>query len=222
MEELGPLKEGYDEQVVNQVLSGKIEQYELLMRKYNGYLYKVGKSYGFGHADIEDLMQETYVKAYTHLGDFQGRSSLKTWLVQIMIHECYHKKHKKSYLREKSDSDHIEENAKTLFQKNSVNGFKELQNDELKTVIEDAIMSIGEKYRQVFILRELTGLSTAETAQVLHISETNVKARLNRAKEKLREEIEHTYSTEELFEFNLIHCDGLVERVLADLNGMLI
>lgn len=203
-----------DVDIVNHVLSGDIDAYAHLVRRYDGYLYKIGRSYGFEHADVEDLMQETFVKAYTHLKGYEGRAQVKTWLVKIMLHECYHRAHKKSYVNEKAASENIEEEAKTLFHNRSENALKELQNEELGHIIENSVKAMDEKYRSVFTMREIMGLSTAETAEILHISESNVKTRLSRAKDLLRTIMRNNYSLTELFEFNLIYCDGMVERVM--------
>lgn len=203
-----------DAVVINRVLAGEIDLYEVIVRRYNGYIYKVGRSYGFSHDDVEDLMQETYVNAYKNLKSFEGRSSLKTWLVKIMLHECFHKKEKFSFKNEKADSEALDNESRPAYRNEISDGNKTVQELELKQIIEKAILRIPEEYRMVFSLRELTGLSTAETSEMLHISEDNVKVRLSRAKKMLQDEIEKSYSVAELFEFNLIYCDGMVERVM--------
>ena len=95
-----------------------------------------------------------------------------------------------------------------------------VQTRELGHIIEDALAEIPFDYRIVFSLREINGLSVLETSQLLHISEANVKVRLNRAKTMLRNEIEKTYSSAELFEFNLIYCDAIVENVMKKINEL--
>jgi RNA polymerase sigma-70 factor (ECF subfamily) len=92
-------------------------------------------------------------------------------------------------------------------------------NKELGHVLENAIHQIPEDYRIVFTLRELNGLSVAETAETLDITESNVKVRLNRAKTMLQKEIKKMYSPEEIFEFNLIYCDAMVEKVMNRINN---
>ena len=126
-----------------------------------------------------------------------------------MLHECYRKKHKSSYLKEMSE-DNIPENAAPMF--SSRDG--DLINTELKHVIENALLQIPEDYRMVFSLRELSGMSTLETAKALNITETNVKVRLNRAKSMLRKQVESRYTPEDIFEFNLVYCDRVVEKVM--------
>src|SRR5580765_7855576 len=86
-----------DSDIIKEEVSGKIAMFEILIRRYNPYLYKVGRSYGFSHHDTEDLMQETYISSYLGLGQFAERSSLKTWLIKIMLNQCYSKAHRHSY-----------------------------------------------------------------------------------------------------------------------------
>jgi RNA polymerase sigma-70 factor (ECF subfamily) len=91
---------------------------------------------------------------------------------------------------------------------------RKVSNRELIGVIENAIEHIPINYQSVFSLRELTGLSVQETAKALDITETNVKVRFNRAKAMLRKEVEKMYSSEDIFQFNLIYCDKIVEKVM--------
>ena len=91
-------------------------------------------------------------------------------------------------------------------------------NRELNRVIENAIENIPIDYRLVFTLRELNGMSVLETAKALNITEPNVKVRLNRAKAMVRKEVEKMYSSEDIFQFNLIYCDKIVENVMDRIN----
>ncbi|HZH68631.1 MAG TPA: sigma-70 family RNA polymerase sigma factor [Chitinophagales bacterium] len=207
------LKDLSDTEVIRRVINGGVDDYEIIVRRYNNYVYKVGRSYGYNHEDTEDLMQETYIDAYTHLQGFKGKASLKTWLVKIMLNNCYRKRRKLSYKNETPSSDKIGEQIR--YPKHKLNdGDKTIQNLELKAIIEEAILCIPENYRKVYTLRELNGLSTIETAVILEISESNVKVKLSRARKMLQEEIGKLYSPSEIFEFNLIYCDGLTERVI--------
>ena len=93
-----------------------------------------------------------------------------------------------------------------------------VMNKELGQIIEDALNQIPEDYRIVFTLRELNGNSVLETSQALDISESNVKIRLSRAKVMLRKNIELSYSPEDIYEFNLVHCTGIVDSVFSQLS----
>ena len=164
-------------------------------------------------------MQETYISAYSNLVKFENRSSFKTWFTRIMLNHCYQRKHKLSFKNEIIANDLQSEKSNAMFH-HSDNNEKITMNKELGRVIEKAIHEIPEDYRIVFTLRELNGLSVAETAEAVAITESNVKVRLNRAKTMLRSEIEKMYSPEEIFEFNLVYCDAMVEKVMSRIKIM--
>ncbi len=212
------LEQYADPEVIHKVINGEPALYEILIRRYNSFLYKIGRSYGFTHQDTEDLMQETYISAYCNLKKFEHKSAFKTWLTRIMLNHCYQKKHKLSFINEIAD-DQQTEKSNAMFH-HSNNNEKLAANKELGRVLENAIHKIPEEYRMVFTLRELNGLSVAETAEAISISESNVKVRLNRAKTMLRSEIEKMYSPQEIFEFNLIYCDAIVNKVMKKINEL--
>ena len=199
-----------DEELIQKILHQETALFELIIRRNNQALYRIGKMYHFSHEDTQDLMQETYINAYTHLSQFQNRSSLKTWLSKIMMHECYRKSQKWAFKNIES----LEKNPSLLTKISSVETSHKVMNTELNSVIEKSLLLIPEDYRMVFLLREINGLSVLETSEILNITESNVKTRLSRAKSFLRKEIEKTYNKEEIFEFNLIYCDAMVESVM--------
>jgi RNA polymerase sigma-70 factor (ECF subfamily) len=206
--------------LISRILAGETDLYESIVRKYNAYLYRVGRAYGFDHADVEDLMQETYINAYVHLSQFERRSSFRTWIVRIMLNHCYHKRKKSVGQKETAPNNGPEEKSISMFDNHYTDATKALLNRELKRIIENAVQHIPEDYRMVFTLRELNGMSVNETSEALHISESNVKVRLSRAKNMLRKEIQKVYSPEEIFEFNLIYCDKIVERVMNAVHAL--
>src|SRR5690606_20317785 len=128
------------------------------------------------------------------------------------------KKHRLQYVKETVMAG-APENQKPIFHE-ALNTEKMMINKELGNVLEQALNHIPEDYRIVFTLRELNGLSVAETQAALALSESNVKVRLNRARKLLRTEIEKMYSVEEIYEFNLRYCDGMVERVMRAIGGV--
>ena len=204
-----------DSDVISKITEGETGYFEILIRKNNPFLYKTGRSYGFNHHDTEDLMQEAFIAAYVNLKKFQQRSSFKTWVMQIMLNLCYRRTHKLSFKNEKPGNTSFKEKTTPMFTSNQHNdAHRDILNKELSHVIETALGSIPVDYKMVFSLRELSGMSTIETAEALAITETNVKVRLNRAKHMLRGKIEAMYSPEEIFEFNLIYCDKITQRVM--------
>ena len=101
----------------------------------------------------------------------------------------------------------------------SSDGFKKIIDHELGHAIGEAIIRMPLDYRVVFSLRELNGMSAADTAESLEISEANVKIRLNRARQMLKKDLGNLYSLQDIFEFNLVYCDGMVNRVMRELDN---
>src|SRR5699024_11127191 len=152
--------------------------------------------------DTEDLMQDTFVDAYKGLSKFEGRSQFKTWIIRLMLNNCYRRSKKSSFKNEFARE--INPNSNPMFSQSKDKTTRKLQNSELKHILDDALLELQHPYRMVFSLHEINGLSTKETAELMAISESNVKVRLKRSKEKLKDELEKYYTKTELFEFNLI------------------
>lgn len=202
-----------DIEIIEKILGGETAWFEILIRRNNPFLYKTGRSCNFSHEDTQDLMQDSFIDAYGNLAKFEHRSSFKTWIIKIMLNKCFQKKEKLSY--KKLSVATINDKSTPMFSDKKNNDITEkLAGKELSAVIERALQQLPEKYRLTFSLREMSGMNVSETAETLHITETNVKARLNRAKAMLRKEIEKSYSGEEIFEFNLIYCDAMVNNVM--------
>jgi RNA polymerase sigma factor (sigma-70 family) len=199
--------------IIRQILDGETALFETLVRQNNAFLYKMGRLYNFNHEDTQDLMQETFIDAYTNLPKFENRSSFKTWIAKIMLNNCFRRKEKLSFKNERASE--IYEDSIPMFSKEFPDEFtQKIMSKELNSIIETALLKIPLEYRLVLSLREINGLKVSETAEIMKISEANVKTRLNRAKYMLRKEIEKHYSYEDLFSFNLIYCDAMVSRVM--------
>lgn len=205
-------------EVIRRVIEGEKALYEIIVRRFNPFLYKIGRSYNYNHEDTQDLMQETFIDAYKSLVQFEGRADFKTWIIRIMMNNCYRKREKASFKNEIMQD--ANEYSTPMFSNKNNDIDKIIQNRELRHIIENALRKIPFDYRMVFSLREISGLNVSETAEMLGISETNVKVRLNRAKTMLRRDIENDYSANELFEFNLIYCDPMVENVMKKINEL--
>lgn len=213
------LKEFTEVEIIDRIIKGEKPLYEIIVRRYNPYLYKIGRSYNFNHDDTQDLMQDTYINAFKSLSQFEKRSNFKTWIIRIMLHNCYHKKQKSSFKNEITN-EIINENAAPMFTHSNNNTQHEIQNRELGHILEKTLLTLPEDYRLVFSLREINGLSVAETSSLLDISESNVKVRLNRAKAMMRAKIEKSYAAEELFDFNLRYCNPFTEKVMNIINQL--
>ncbi len=192
-----------DLEIVEKVLAGDLALFEMVIRRNNPFLYRLERSYNYSHEDTQDLMQDTFVDAYTHLATFQNRASFKTWILTIMLHNCFKKQ--KKWIFNHVNAGEIKEKSVPMFSNdNQTDTTKSVLNKELSAVIEGALQQIPLNYRLVFTLRESSDLSGAEVAEILSITEDNVKTKLSRAKAMLRKEIEKIYSKEEIYQFNLI------------------
>ena len=199
-----------DEKIIERILKGEKYLYEGIMRKYNLRLYRICMSIINDDKEAEDIMQIAYINAYQQLAKFQYKSSFGTWLTRILINE--------SLLHKKRTTKHthvpMEETDDKYHDDTPLNN---LMNKELKTILERAVSALPEKYRMVFVMREIQEMSTNETMEILNLGESNVKIRLNRAKEMLRNELSSYYRSNQLFEFNLVRCDRIANFVMNNI-----
>ena len=207
-----------EQELIERILNGEKKLYEIIVRRFNPYLYKIGRSYNFSREDTEDLMQDSFVDAYKNLSQFEARSGFKTWLIRIMLNNCFRKKSKSSFknetMKEITDSD------RPLYAQSGEDTANLVSRRELNSIIETAMAQLPHEYRMVFSLREINGCSVAETAELLNISEANVKVRLNRTKTMLRNNIENDFIGENIFEFNLVYCSAMVNRVMNEIKNL--
>jgi RNA polymerase sigma factor (sigma-70 family) len=199
-----------DNEVIGRVLQGETNMYALLVRRYNQRLYRIGMSMVNDDNEVEDVMQVAYINAYENLGKFEFKSSFATWITRIMINECLLRMKRRKYSFAMNDD--LLDNNPYAFQPKTP--LVNLMNVELKNALETAILQLPEKYRTVFVMREIEGMNIDETKACLDLSEANVKVRLNRAKAMLRSQLSALYKTEELLHFQLSRCDRITNRVM--------
>lgn len=210
-----------DTELIKKILEGEKALFEILIRRNNPYLYKTGRSFNYNHEDTQDLMQDSFIDAFIGLAKFENKSSFKTWVLKIMLNNCFRKKQKFSFKNEVVNVKEINEKSIPMFSSNQQTDTTNIViNRELRYVIENAVKQLPENYRLVFSFRELNGLNVKETAELLGISEANVKVRFNRAKNILRKEVEKSYKAEDIYEFNLIYCDSIVNKVMSKINNL--
>lgn len=203
-----------DEEVVARVRAGDTPSFELLMRRHNQRLYRVARSILRDEAEVEDVLQEAYTNAFTHLDQFQGRARFSTWLTRIAVHEALHRSKRKRRLTGSEEVVDEIESPEAGPEKGAFHG-------ELREILEAAIDRVPEGYRTVFVLRDVEGFNTADTAACLSIPEETVKTRLHRARQQLRRELDQALGTDvkQAFGFGFERCDRLVEAVLRRLTG---
>lgn len=199
--------------VVKRVLSGERELFEILMRRHNQTLFRVIRSYLHDHDDIRDAMQNAYLKAFEKLYQFQGHSAFSTWLIRIGINEALLRLKAITRQRTAILFDVSEEMINRVADK-QMNAEKAIIDREAKQILEQAIDRLPEKYRLVYMLIEVEGLSNDQVAECLDLSVSNVKVRLHRAKVLLKESLYKLSTTAGAFEFGKGRCDEIVGLVL--------
>ena len=207
-----------DEEVVRRVREGDTALFEALIRRYNQRLYRVARAILRDDGEAEDVMQQAYVNAYAHLGQFAGRAKFSTWLTRIAVHEALARVRRRArWLGTDPVSDADGEPGVPRDERPDPE--VQVHSMELSRLLESAIDRLPSIYRSVFLLREAEHLATAEVAECLEISEDAVRTRFHRAKAHLRQYLyEQTGATgASAFCFHLSRCDRVVATVLGRL-----
>jgi RNA polymerase sigma-70 factor (ECF subfamily) len=208
-----------DEAIVTRVVAGEIALFELLMRRHNQRVYRTIRSVIRNEAEVEDAMQQTYVNAYRNLAQFAGDAKFSTWLLKIALHEAFARRRRKSFVIAESDCGEPCEDAMSNVESSSQTPEADAANAELKAILERHIADLHENYRVVFVMRDVEGLSTEETAQALDVSTDVVKTRLHRARTMLRDALvaKAGLTADQLFEFRDTRCSRVVNAVMAEI-----
>jgi RNA polymerase sigma-70 factor, ECF subfamily len=212
-------EEWSDEQIVARVLAGDTALYELLMRRHNQRLYRVARAILRDDAEAEDVMQDAYVRAYQNLGTFEGRAKFSTWLTRIAVHEALARCQKRSRFQSLDDSNSQYGDVMNAVTSSDRSPEQKSYDQELSGVLEKAVLSLPDDYRMVFVLRDVEGMSTEETAQSLNLTQENVKVRLHRAHAKLRKELFVAVgaTAAHCFQFHAVRCARVVRGVFNTL-----
>jgi RNA polymerase sigma-70 factor, ECF subfamily len=205
-----------DEEVVRRVCAGEVALFEVLMRRHNQRVYRAARAILRDEAEAEDVMQQAYVNAYTHLGQFTGRARFSTWLLRIATYEALARVRRRSRITEIEAMTESGDGGGILHDRGP-NPERQAFIGELRRTLEGGVDALPEAYRSVFVLRDVEGLSTAETAECLGLSEDVVKTRLVRARAQLRRQVSEQIgrSVRDLFTFEAPRCDRIVAAVLA-------
>jgi RNA polymerase sigma-70 factor (ECF subfamily) len=208
-----------DEEIVRRVLSGEVESFEILMRRYNQRLFRVVRSIVNNDDEAEDVLQDCYLRAFKHLRQFAGRAQFSTWLIKIGVHEAL-ARHKRRQRMKSVDFD-AAENTPLIPASGFPTAEQIVSNKELRAVLEKVIKELPVGLRLVFAMRMIEGVSTSESAECLDLTEANVKVRLHRARTILQSKIDSHIGKETrmLYQFDGVRCDRIVQSVLRRLQG---
>ena len=199
-----------DDAVIERMRRGEVALFEVIMRRYNQRLYRAARAIVGDDSEAEDVLQDTYVRAYAHLDQFAGRASLATWLTKIAVNEALARARRRGRFVDM-------EGTVTDLASPGRGPEQATADGELRTALERAIEALSDPLRVVFMLRDVEGLSTAETAACLDIPEETVKTRLHRARGVLRRSLLARIgeAATEAFHFGAARCDRVVAQVLA-------
>lgn len=196
-----------DDMLITSILAGERRLYEQLIHKYSQRLYRIGMSVMDEENDTGTVMQATFVTAFKQLPRLEQRASFGSWLVKLMLDQCYEK------LRQGKPAQTHNDDYNLINMNTVVN---ESANKELGNALQQAIENLPDKYRLVFVLRAIEDLSVRETCSILNIEESNLKIRLNRAKLMLRKDLA-PYIKNYVYNFHLSKCDNMVNAVFDQL-----
>jgi RNA polymerase sigma-70 factor (ECF subfamily) len=216
-----------DEEIVKRVRAGDSAAFELLMRRHNQRVYRVVRAVVKDEADVEDVMQQAYINAFTHLHQFESRSQFSTWLTRIALHEAFGRRRKTqradpTTAQNRSGIDNDPGEFMDTLTSPEADPERQAYAQELQRALEAAVDTLPDIYRTVFMLRDIEGLSTTETGQGLGLGDEAVKTRLHRARVMIRRAVTVRIGkvAAGAFQFHAPRCDRVVSAVLAQVSQL--
>lgn len=215
-----------DPALVREVQRGNSAAFGTLMRRYNRRLYRTARAILRDDAAAEDAVQEGYVAAWRHIGEFRGDAQIATWLTRIVVNQALQalRKTRREQVvvlfeeppAERNPDDEIAESLSPRAPETT------MLRAEMRRLIESKIDDLPEAYRTVFMLREVEDMTVEETATALGIPAATVRSRLFRAKARLRESLAEELDTavQQVFGFDGERCDRIVRAVLARISDL--
>ena len=190
-----------DFELIRAINSGQFDRFPDLVKRYEQKLYNFSLRMCRDAADAEDTVQETFLNVFRYLKDFRYETKFKNWLYRVAASTCIKKRRKSKFAPQRElpldeflpqDETEIPDQVPRW----ALMPLDKLLSDELSDKINAAIFTLPEKYRLVIVLRDIEGFSTAETAQILNLSDANVKVRLHRARLFLRNKLKGYFENE--------------------------
>jgi RNA polymerase sigma-70 factor, ECF subfamily len=182
--------------LVAQAREGDARAFAELVRRYEAKIFRLAQHITQNREDAEDVLQETFLKSYEHLDQFQGQSKFYTWIVRIAVNQALMKLRRRKTDKSVSLDEGIDTGEDTVTREIASwdeDPEQRFSREELGELLESAVDSLAPPYRSVFVLRDIDELSTEETAEALGLSIPAVKSRLLRARLQLREKLTRTF-----------------------------
>jgi|SRR5712671_3343250 len=188
-------------QLVQAAKRGDITAFEQLVKRYDRNVFRIAQHITQNREDAEDVVQDAFLKAYQNLGQFQGNSKFYTWLVRIAVNEALMKLRKRKSDKTVSMDEDVETEDGSVPREIadwSPNPEQQYKQSELNEILTKTIQGLPAGFRTVFVLRDVEGLSTEETAETLGLSIPAVKSRLLRARLQLRDRLSRFFKKTKL------------------------
>src|SRR6476619_3658633 len=211
-----------DAEIIERILAGERALFEILMRRHNQQLYRAARAVVNDETEVEDILQQAYFNAFTHLRQFEDRARFSTWMTRIVLNEAFARRRKRQQVDGFADrlGDHDGETMEATTSQPDPE--RQAYAGELHRVLEDAVDALPETYRTVFMLRDIEGLSTSETGEGLGLGDEAVKTRLHRARAMIRRSVTSRIgdAADQAFPFYAPRCDRVVAAVLARIDQL--
>ena len=196
----------------------------LIMQRHNRRLYRVARSVLHDDAEAEDVVQETYVRAFTHLDGFRGEAQPSTWLTRIALNEALGRLRRRRTTVGLKDIDAINDQGEArviylLSARQDSDPEAAVARAQVRRLLERAVDELPNSFRMVFVLRDIEEMSTEEAASHLGLRPETVKTRLHRARRLLRQSLDKTLSSavSDVFPCAGARCARITEAVLTKL-----
>jgi RNA polymerase sigma-70 factor (ECF subfamily) len=206
-----------DPELLAQIAAGRMGAFEALMQRYNRKLYRAARGITGDDAEAEDVVQEAWTRAYSHLVDFRGEAQLSTWLVRIAVNEALARRRRGRPTIAIDQMDERQISNVIMFPAETLDQESDLSRTEVHAMLEQAVDSLPPAFRMVFVMRAIEELSVEQIAAQLDISQATVRTRMHRSRALLRKALETRFATclADLFPFDGARCRAMTERVMA-------
>jgi RNA polymerase sigma-70 factor, ECF subfamily len=205
-----------DDELVDRGAGGEAIAFAALMRRYNRKLYRAARAMTGDSAEAEDVVQETWVRAYAHLRNFRKESAFPTWLLRILINEALSRKRRARSTIGLDETNEQQMSSVIMFPSSANDPESSMSRTQVRHLLERAIDALPLDFRLVFVLRVVEDMSGAEVAEQLGIPEATVKTRLHRARALIQRELAKSFAGAfaDVFPFAGARCEALSRRVL--------
>jgi RNA polymerase sigma-70 factor, ECF subfamily len=219
------MNEASDRELLERARQGHPDAFSTLVRRHDRYLYRVARSVLRDDEEAEDVVQQTYLKAYINFVDFRGEANLRTWLTRIALNEALARLRRQRSTVELSQLDTARERIRSDIHLSSLTSSTPehaAARSQIREILERAIDDLPPSFRTVLIMRDVEEASVDETANALAIKPETVRTRLHRARRMLRDSLGEQFIAvlKDVFPFERPRCDALVRKLLIDVGSI--